>query len=304
LYEGLKMRALVLVACVLVFSLMVSANTAHAFYDCVVKGAANSTLPVYKKDSREPKVIATVKPGSVFYTSHHVPFFDLLLLHKFDGKATFTEFGYMEAKYLDCDGNGTTAEYPIVIRSAHELTNAFGLVGDHDQKRNLQHEKNRCFWEGEADLDLSISDAFFAPYREKGFPIANLCLALKAGGEIRFDPETGTRMPTYVRLGTPFNDEYLLIVPSCLARGKFQKVNGSVTFARLRPIGCRLNFHPWSGRPLSRELAEALSKVFVLLVGGAAGVVNEDSKALAAQAPSRILSLAKINALREQMNKK
>jgi hypothetical protein len=279
-------------------------QTAHAFYDCVVTG--DGALPVYVKATGQEKV-ASVPARSIFYTAYRIPSygdFDRLAVHKFEGN-DFVKLGYMQAESLDCDGDGITSEYPITIRDDQELTKAFGLVGDHEQKRKIQHEKNKCFWKGEADLVLSMSDAFLAPYKERVFPFNNLCISLKAGDQIRFDPETGTRMPTYARLGTQFNEEYLLIAPSCFAFGKFEELNNSgITSARLRSSGCRLNFHPWSGRPQDKSVVEAFSKFFALFVGGEAGSVNADSKSLAAKAPSRILTLARIDALRDQMKMK
>jgi hypothetical protein len=292
-------------------SLLIGMNSAQAQirYDCVVKGPANSTLPVYGgTEVDKAMVVARVPPGSLFYTTNRIPYEvqpGVFAVHKFDGNGDFAEIGYMKAKHLDCDGSGATAEYPFIIRNGRELSRAFGLVGDHEQERKVRHEKNRCFWKGEADLDLSVSDEFFSPYREKGFSLKTLCLSLKAGDQIRFDPETGARMPTYARLKVPFNEEYLLIAPSCLARGEFvESKPDDVAFAKLSPIGCRVNFHPWSGRRLSDAIAETFTKLFELFVGGEAGGVNEDSKVLAAQAPSRILTLAKINALRDQMKMK
>jgi hypothetical protein len=299
--------ALRMVRHVALLSLLIGMNPAQAYiiYDCVVIGPANSTLPVYGGTLVEQAmIVATVPPGSVFYTRNRIPYYvqpGVLAVHNFDGKGDFAEIGYMKAEHLDCDGNGTTAEYPIVIQNGRELSAAFGLVGNHELERRVRHAKNRCFWKGAADVDLSISDEFFSPYKKEGFSLKTLCLSLKAEDQIRFDPETGARMPTYARLGTPFNGEYLLIAPSCLARGKFVE---SDIFVQLLPIGCRVNFHPWSGRRLNDAIAEAFTKFLELFVGGEAGGVNEDSKALAAQAPSRILTLAKINALREQMKMK
>jgi len=46
------------------------------------------------------------------------------------------------------------------------------------------------------DLLISVSDEFLNRYKAKGFSRESLCLALVS--EARFDPETGSRLPTYV----------------------------------------------------------------------------------------------------------
>jgi hypothetical protein len=301
-----------IVASITAINLMFGLQVAHALegpiYDCVVKGAASSTSPVYDSESDKAKVVSNVPGGSVFYTPNRIPYFvdsDRFRVHRFNGKNDFAQIGFMKSENLDCDGDGITAEYPIVIRNDKELGNALGLVADHEQTRKIRLEKNKCFWKGEADLVVSMSDTFLEPYKRIRFPFDILCISLKAGDQIRFDPETGERMPTYSRLGTSFNQEYLLIPPVCLARGRFESHNdGGQVCAELNPIGCRFNFHPWSGRKLDPEVGAVLAKIFGFIVGGAAGAVNEDSKLLAAQAPGRILTLAKINALRDQMKKK
>ncbi len=81
--------------------------------------------------------------------------------------------------------------YPIVFIDTFEALHRLGIGGD------LRPLKNKCYHYGEASYRVSLSDDFLARYQAKGFTLESLCLALIS--EARFDPETGQRLPTYIR---------------------------------------------------------------------------------------------------------
>lgn len=297
-----RSRKLVYALAIVLLSLF-HMNDAQAFYDCVVRPSA-SEIRIYDAQGRH--VIGTLKAGSLLYTQYRAEAYPwgALEVYRLVGRA-FKSQGTVDPKVLECDGQQKDQDYPIVLRNDEELSKAFGISADFDQSDHIKHQSNRCFHEGSADLDLSISDAFFAPYRDQGFSLDVLCIALKSGNQLRFDPGSGKRLPTYVRLGVAFNGEYPLVIPSCFAHGTFKHRHaGPITFATLEPIGCQIKYHPWSGRLLEAAPAEALTRLFGFSVGGEAGAVDEDSKALQAEAASRVLTPAKIELIKQAMKMK
>jgi hypothetical protein len=173
----------------------------------------------------------------------------------------------------------------------------------------IKSQPHKCFSVGAGHLGIDLSEQAFAPYRSKGFDLKNLCMVLTSG-QIRFDPETGQRLPTYVIIhhyrqndGTISNfasDELLFYAPPCFARGKITRGN---LFAQMKPLGCTVEYHPWSGRKLSSEESRFFTENALLIVAGDAGDLAEDSKNLAKDS-ARVATSASIEAIKKQAGMK
>ena len=92
---------------------------------------------------------------------------------------------------------GGELRYPLSL-SVGELSDRFGIglaMGDEaDRPPAFPHV---CYgYGGVAVYHLSVSQVFLARYLGRGFTRESLCLALVSG--VRFDPDTGRRLPTYV----------------------------------------------------------------------------------------------------------
>jgi hypothetical protein len=101
--------------------------------------------------------------------------------------------------------------------------------------------------------------------------LAKLCLML-ASGEVRYDPETGKRLATYLFSGWPeyfTPEEFLLEVPSCFKEGEI--VGMGTYWHRFKAVGCTFNFHPWTGRRLGAAENRAFKTAFLVSAGGEAG---------------------------------
>ena len=142
------------------------------------------------------------------------------------------------------------------MRSAGILTINFGAP---DPDRKLKHLKHKCYdyGVGSGAYDFSVSDGFLARY--DGFSLQSLCLGLVSG--VRFDPESGERLPTFIvadpdrvskyKLGADLSGfrqavtpELPLKLPGCF-RG------GTPYF------DCRMSFDPISGKKLSDKQTKA-----------------------------------------------
>jgi len=89
-----------------------------------------------------------------------------------------------------CSAQQTGAEssYPLVFKRYDELASLGVAVGV-----RLPH---KCYYYGDGGLSLSVSDQLLAYHTKKGFSLRSLCMALNSG--IKFDPETGKRLPTAI----------------------------------------------------------------------------------------------------------
>lgn len=284
------------------------------YVDCVVRGNAGADVPLYVSFVDKWKQRGSIKTGAVVYVEgypygygHGGMLADRAEAHQLDGQA-FKSLGYVDIDNLDCDGQGSTSEYPIVIKDYEELRKAFGLfVDDELHKGRVVHERNRCSYAGAGDIRMSVSDAFLSPYKASGMPFDNLCMVLKTDGIFRYNTETGERLPTYVNIKDLFKMELPLIVPPCFARGKIswhRDGNGSKV-AELHPIGCELKYNPWSGRLLDGRVSKVLAELFsVTNGGGELGGDSTDAQQLEKESPARVLTLSRIQALQDKMQKK
>ncbi len=213
------------------------------------------------------------------------------------------ETGSMDGNQVDCDSTAVKASrYPVVITSEDEL-HALGIASDFFAKVEgpatdaglnqpagaavLNDEPNKCFYIGVGQLvRFSLSEAIVSRYRQKGVSLDNLCEVM-ASGEVRFDPETGERLPTFVLVAKDGSGafyrsyEYPLVVPACFGRGKLEIDATRQFYAVLQPLGCDLKFHPWSGRKLTADKSAFYAPRTFLYISGDPAVGALDGAGLA-----------------------
>jgi hypothetical protein len=263
--------------------------------ECVVKGSPETIVESAIIGSSQKKMRhgGETLLGYVSETSFEV-------FSEEDGEYKETGEFLLEGSY-DCDSPGKSADFPIVITDQDQLKE-LGIATDFlaSDENQLTLFPNQCFQVGSGHDHFSLSDAFVERHARRGISFDNLCLALGAG-QIRFNPETGERLPTFVLLqewdGLWLSTfEYLLDVPSCFGGG-ITKIWQDANNARLRPIGCELKFHPWSGRPMSAEETAFFNSRAFLVIYGDAGGSTMDGNDLAADS-NRRATAAKIEALK------
>jgi TPR repeat protein len=183
------------------------------------------------------------------------------------------EVGVVKSEDLDCSHKND--EYPVVLNSAKTL---WPLGIDFNFKGSGQRAGfHRCFYNGDGQnalVDLSLSRKFLVPYRAKAFDFRKLCLVMRAG-IIRFDPETGRRLATFIMtdpeylnkgdeyLGLAISEENPIEVPECFNKGEIEQPNPFS--ARLTLTGCSMKYHPWSGRSLT-EWEQAFWRTAAIVV--------------------------------------
>ena len=144
----------------------------------------------------------------------------------------------------------SAANFPIVVRSSSELL-GIGLAVSFAE--NVEPFENKCYYYGDGGYLISFSDAFFDRFRKRGFSVQSVCLGLISN--TRYDPETGTRLPTYViadeaAIGAEQNpgmlepgaltEELPLDLPNCF--------KGGTPYT-----DCKFRFGRLSGKRLSKE---------------------------------------------------
>jgi len=214
----------------------------------------------------------------------------------------------------------STAIHPENIRNIQSCSKVyreeFGIQNDpataNKPRTKLPRLPNTCFYVGDGHIGMELTDQTLTSYTKLGFNINNLCMVLTSG-QIRFNPETGERLPTYViaddikdmkgpgKPGTALSDEYLFIAPECFSKGN-TVVQPDQFSAEMKPVGCKVNYHPWSGRKLGPEEVEFFTREARLGAAGDAGDVLEDSHNIAKD-QSRAASAAKLQAIKLQASK-
>lgn len=210
---------------------------------------------------------------------------------------------------IDCQASGRSPTYPIVLsgREGRKLLfEQFGMLidADEDARKAIGVAKGnkKCFYIGDGHISLELTDDAAKQYQGTGFSPSQACMVLTSG-QVRFDPETGERLPTYVVVdsnnGKSFrSDELPFFAPKCFAKGKTTVKKDSFS-ARSNPLGCNVLYHPWSGRKLERTEVSFFSANAVLDAAGDAGEAMEDSESLAKDSNRKVTSAA-IQAVRER----
>jgi hypothetical protein len=185
-----------------------------------------------------------------------------------------TEIGWVWRKFVDCNAERQPSRYPIFVRNLEQLVD-IGVVWFDVARTQLYASRSSqftsCPYQGEGHT-LSLSNDIISSHERKGFSLAKVCLML-ATGSVRYDPETGERLPTYLFTGWPdygfFPEEFLLKIPTCFKAGK---IDGMGTYSHsFKPSGCKLNYHPWTGRRLDVGESQAYSVALLVTAGGEAG---------------------------------
>ena len=137
--------------------------------------------------------------------------------------------------------------YPIVINDLKALRSAgLTLTQRGEFKANFPHLKHRCYSYGDGGYLISVDDDFLRRHEARGFTLNSLCMGLLSG--IRFDPETGKRLPAFVVVTNPapkkngkrpkpavLYGELPLGVPDCFKQGT--------------PYSdCKMTFDPMTGK--------------------------------------------------------
>jgi hypothetical protein len=87
--------------------------------------------------------------------------------------------------------------WPIVFRNSDEMRPlGLMLIGWGAELRSkVSMFKHNCYHYGDGGNTISFTENFFNNFRNKGFSVNSLCLALQS--PLAFDPQTGQRVPSY-----------------------------------------------------------------------------------------------------------
>lgn len=98
-----------------------------------------------------------------------------------------------------------TATFPLVFYDKVLLQRLGIVIGKSGPDQpEIKHYQSKCYKKWPPDdlgtpdelYDISLSDDFVLKFAKRGFSLNSLCLALASG--IKFDPETGKRLPTFI----------------------------------------------------------------------------------------------------------
>ncbi len=274
-------------------ALMMVGTQARAFtQECIMRGAAvgkgydlKEGDLVYNRwpDAAGPSlfIIANDRFREVFGINHHL---------------------------VDCQSVARESDYPVILSADNDeerlmLFTEFGIwvdnpffgTGPQDKKKFLHN----CFYIGDGHVSFRVAEKTYHRYKQQGFNSNNLCLALTSGA-IRFDPETGERLPTYVFISSTHSasKEFPFFVPRCFGHGR-TKVEPQRGGATMKPIGCVVKYHPWSGRELRPAESKFFTREASLEVAGDEGPLPSDTDNFA-EDQSRRVTEAKIQAIKAQ----
>lgn len=197
---------------------------------------------------------------------------------------------------LDCRTETQTGPFPLVVQSHAERLSIMKKFGIYyawpgpDMTAAYNGNKRCRVISGDGYLPVYLSYELIATYTKQGFDFDRLCFAFTAG-QLRYDPETGARIPTFVSIAEGDDDpeisgELPLVIPNCLARSTIQRIYPDL--AVLVFTGCKLNFHPWSGRKLDQWESEYFLTNPLMWVEGGAGDIMIDTQHLRADQNRRL----------------
>lgn len=96
-------------------------------------------------------------------------------------------------------------KFPLVFNDKALLQRLGIVIGKSGPDQpEIKHYQSKCYKKWPPDdigtpdelYDISLSDDFVLKFAKRGFSLNSLCLALASG--IKFDPETGQRLPTFI----------------------------------------------------------------------------------------------------------
>jgi hypothetical protein len=250
--------------------------------ECIIKPGP----PIATKDQKTGFAIGHLKSDDFVYARWpQDTSFQLFSIHQ----NAFREISGVDPSRVECHASGSDKQYPVVftgVEGRKTVLDNFGIYyGEFGKRPKLPFS---CPDIGAGYAGAGITATTMKRYRARGFNIRTLCMALTSG-QVRFDPETGRRLPTYVVIDrnvdgvASISPEVPFEAPACFSRGV---ANFRGLAATMSPLGCSVKYHPWSGRKLSENEAMFFTKNAVLKAAGDAGDAIEDSKKLAAD-PNR-----------------
>ncbi|MGI9351371.1 MAG: hypothetical protein ACR2O3_07395 [Rhizobiaceae bacterium] len=309
-------HAAMFVVCVS-FVIVIQTNSARAEM-CLISDKSDTSLNV--RDAPNGKIVNRLLNGrKVFLTDRN---WDgkgrIWRLAEGEYKGKWRKWGWVFGPGLDCNENVGTDKYPIVFDGAAGLTKfGFALYGYERDGRKEITLPYQCYYYGDGGYSLSMKKSVMADFKKRGFSEEKVCLLLRVE-KLRFHPENGQRLPTYVvanleKLKESYSlgyaeagvtaEELMLVVPNCYRKGSFSAY-GPVIMSMT--LGCKMNFDPWTGIKLSKIEQRFYKKNVKLWIDGAAGPSGElASKELLVSAKNRVTQAdiqAVLNARKESEN--
>lgn len=143
--------------------------------------------------------------------------------------------------------------FPLVITRAADLDRLGISLPDKGAGSDVTYPNN-CYYYGDGGYGLAMSKEFLARFKARGFSRRSLCMAIVSG--IRFDPESGRRLPTFISADVKrlkeqgkyaeagvLTEELPLDVPDCFKGG-------------LPYSDCDMNYDLMTGKRLSPKERE------------------------------------------------
>jgi len=145
----------------------------------------------------------------------------------------------------------------LVFGSHASLANRLGVdIPDWGPKDKSRLPEKCPYFGGDGMYGFTFSHAFAKKFRKKGFTNLSLCMAMAS--EIKFDPQTGKRLPTFILADIPAvkrgeiesgtsTDQIPYDLPNC--------------FRNAQPLrDCKLNFDMETGRRLTTRQVHKLKR--------------------------------------------
>jgi hypothetical protein len=219
--------------------------------------------------------------------------------------------GGVDLSKLDCGVEVHPGLFPVVVKDQTErllLMKIFGIYYadfiNQAEPKVYRGNKRCAVITGDGYVPVDLSEKLISKYAAQGFDFDTLCLAFTAG-QLRYDPETGERIPTFVDIMQHGNDaiishELPFVIPKCLAKSKIHRPE-DIT-AELVLKGCNVKFHPWSGRQLEQwEIEYFRTNPLMFVFGGAGDVLTDTLRLLSDQ--NRRLTRARIDTISDAIQK-
>ncbi|MDD9892594.1 MAG: hypothetical protein OXT49_03650 [Gammaproteobacteria bacterium] len=169
------------------------------------------------------------------------------------------DFGFVAEGHINCSNSDDSTVFPLVFSSAKDLRE-LGIALSGFGAEQPKPFPNQCFYYGDGGYSMSLSQEMVDRYKALGVNQETLCFVFRVGG-LRFDPESGERLPTYMLADTQTLERYgpemiepstlsgelPLHVPPCFRKGQVKEI----MFGREMQHSCEFKYDPWTGVPLS-----------------------------------------------------
>lgn len=164
----------------------------------------------------------------------------------------------------------TAEDFPIIFENAQEarkigfVISGYGPGGD-----TVRPERINCYVYGSATYEVTFSKQVLRAFEVRGFTLQSMCFGLIS--LVRFDPETGRRLPTFVIVDRASAEEDLAANPDGIGENDTVSRNATTPewplslpdcYVRAVPLlDCQWRFHPYTGDELSAEVAGQMSEL-------------------------------------------